>query len=135
MKWIAIESSHELPRDGSEFLAIWKGIISLCQYDMDDCRFFIAFQPAIYNGIMMMPQDRENKFTHWMPLPELPEDTYGWQEVPAAPFDKNKLLSQPHEINTIYRSKIDNKNYIDKNDGNGLVELKENDWISKLDNK
>ena len=46
MEWIKIDSSHELPRDGSNFLALWKGRVSLCQFDSDEGRFYIMFDPA-----------------------------------------------------------------------------------------
>lgn len=74
MKWIKINDSRlEIPRDGSEFLAIWKGIVCIAQFDEDEGRYYITFQPAVYPGNSRIPQEREVKFTHWMPLPETPD--------------------------------------------------------------
>lgn len=74
MEWISVNGSQELPRDESVFLAIWKGRICMTQYDKDEGRFFIMFDPAIYGASWMLSQDRECKFTHWMPLPDEPKE-------------------------------------------------------------
>ena len=73
MSWIKIENSHQLPRNGEQFLALWKGKISLCQFDIDEDRFYIQFDPVELPSFQL-PQSRENKFTHWMRLPSIPKD-------------------------------------------------------------
>lgn len=72
MKWIKINSRHELPRDGSIFLAIWKGRVALVEHDTEDDRYYIQFEPA-WTGSWQIDQEREDKFTYWMKLPEKPE--------------------------------------------------------------
>jgi hypothetical protein len=74
MEWIKVENSHELPRNGDIFLAIWKGRISMCQFDQEEGRFYIMFEPADYSQSWCIDQSRENKFTHWMSLPEKPKE-------------------------------------------------------------
>lgn len=77
MNWNKIEFSGNyphIPRDGSNFLAIWKGRICICQYDEEEGRFFICFDPGDYCSTMKVSQDRENKFSHWQPLPGAPID-------------------------------------------------------------
>jgi|FreactcultuFSWF8_1027224.scaffolds.fasta_scaffold07004_2 hypothetical protein len=74
MKWNTIENSAALPRDGRPFISLWKGRISLTQYDTEEGRFYIMFDLAEYSQSWCIPQDRENKFTHWMELPNMPED-------------------------------------------------------------
>jgi hypothetical protein len=74
MQWIKINHSSELPKDGSVFLSLWKGRVCLTQYDSDEGRFYIMFEPADYSQSWQLAQDREYKFTHWMPLPDLLED-------------------------------------------------------------
>ncbi len=69
MIWIKIGSRNELPRDGSIFLAIWKGRICLVQHDVEEDRFYIVFEPASYSQSWKLDQEREAKFTFWMPLP------------------------------------------------------------------
>lgn len=76
-KWNKVEFSGNyphIPRDESIFLVIWKGRISLAQYCKEEGRFFISFAPAEYEWSVKLDQDRENKFTYWMPLPEAPKD-------------------------------------------------------------
>lgn len=73
MEWIKIESSHELPRDGSVYLTIWKGRICMTQFDIDEGRFYIMFDPAQYSQSWQVAQEREGKFAYWMPLPKHPE--------------------------------------------------------------
>lgn len=76
MKWNRIKdrdkARDELPKD-NQFLAIWKGVPCIAQYDEDEKIFYISFHPADYEGTMSIPNERENKFTHWA-LIEYPED-------------------------------------------------------------
>lgn len=69
--WNAIEHRVQLPKDRI-ILTMWKGRISLSKYDEDEGRWFIIWDPVEYVP-MMLPQERENKFTHWMDLPKEPE--------------------------------------------------------------
>ena len=73
MNWIKIKHfSREMPIDGKVFLSMWKGRICLTQFDTEEQRFYIVFDPAEYDHCMQVCQEREGKFTHWMPLPEEP---------------------------------------------------------------
>lgn len=74
MKWIKVNSRHDLPRNGQEFLAIWKGRKCLAQHDEEEDRFYISWAVADSPSSMYVPQDREGKFNYWMPLPDYPED-------------------------------------------------------------
>jgi hypothetical protein len=69
MEWIKVNHKQELPHDGSVFLSMWKGRICMTQYDIDEGRFYIIFNPAEYSQCMCVSQSRENKFEYWMPLP------------------------------------------------------------------
>lgn len=73
MEWIKIKDRHDLPRDGSIFMALWKGIICIAEHDTEEDRFYISYHPAS-DGYMRIPQEREAKFTHWMKMPEMPKD-------------------------------------------------------------
>lgn len=76
MKWQKIEDRSKardyLPKD-KPFLAFWKGVICLCQFDEDEDQFYIGFLPTEYTGFFKVAKEREGKFTHWIEL-ELPED-------------------------------------------------------------
>ncbi len=78
MNWITIKNTeyprHEMPMDGSTFISLWKGRISLTQFDEEEGRFYIIWFPAEYPASARIEQEREDKFTHWMKLPGLPED-------------------------------------------------------------
>lgn len=73
MNWIAVDDRYQLPRDGSVFLAIWKGTIYLCQFDVDEDCFYVVCEPARYSQCWGISRRRPMKFTHWMPLPNYPE--------------------------------------------------------------
>ena len=77
MKWIKIQNRElarqELPKDRS-FLVMWKGRISICQFDKDEDSFFISFDPGVYEASWKISLDRERKFQYWAEL-EYPE---GW---------------------------------------------------------
>ena len=77
MNWIKIPDRENarafLPQDGSQFLAIWKGAPGICQYDDELELFCLSLFPSEYE-VMAVALERERKFTHWMPLPPLPED-------------------------------------------------------------
>lgn len=74
MKWIKIKNLQELPRNGHVFLSLWKGRICLTQFDKQEGRFYIMFEPSEYSQSWQLAQEREEKFTHWMNLPEIPND-------------------------------------------------------------
>lgn len=76
MKWIKVDKKSDMPMDGTVFLSLWKGRISITSFDEDEGRFYIMFDPSEYSQSMEVPSHRQNKFTHWMPLPDKPED-YG----------------------------------------------------------
>jgi hypothetical protein len=51
-----------------QFLALWKGVICIAEYDQDEDKFYICFYPAQNASIMKVENERENKFTHWYEL-------------------------------------------------------------------
>lgn len=55
-----------MPKDGTVFLSLWKGRACLTQYDEDEARFYIIWEPAEYPAPWPVSKDRENKFTHMM---------------------------------------------------------------------
>lgn len=67
-------SSYYLPRDGARFIALWNGKVVLCSFNEEEGRFYIMVDPARDLQSIEIQQTKENKFTHYMPLPELPED-------------------------------------------------------------
>lgn len=71
MKWIEVKQDNDLPRDGRPFLAVWKGRICFAQYDDEDRKFFLSYEPS-WTGIFSIGHDRIHKFTHWAPLPHIP---------------------------------------------------------------
>lgn len=73
-KWIKVKHPQDLPRHGAHFLAIYKGRISLVEHDVEEDRFFLAYDPAGYEGVLKVAQGREHKITHWMSLPQEPKD-------------------------------------------------------------
>lgn len=75
MNWIKVNNPRlDMPIDGRPFISLWKGRISLTQFDLDEHRFYIMFDPAEYSQAWQIPQERENKFTDWMELPDYPQD-------------------------------------------------------------
>lgn len=76
MKWIKVKHISELPRDGREFIALWKGRVSWAQYCPEEQRFFVIWDPAYTSGISPLSQDREHKLTHYMNIPDMPNDYY-----------------------------------------------------------
>jgi hypothetical protein len=72
-EWKPVIHRIDMPMDGTVFLAIWKGRISMCQFD-GESNFYIIFEPGNYSQCMKIDRDRENKFSHWMPLPPCPKD-------------------------------------------------------------
>jgi hypothetical protein len=78
MEWKTIPKdtlSHRvrdfLPKD-NQFLVLWKGIISICEYDEKDDAFWICHFPA-YIGEWKLSKEREGKITHFCLL-EFPAD-------------------------------------------------------------
>ncbi len=72
-KWLPVRDHRDLPKD-RVFISLWKGRISLTEYDEDEDKFYIVFDPAQYEYSMPLDTDRIGKFTHWMELPNIPED-------------------------------------------------------------
>jgi len=65
MKWIIVKEPRlDLPLDGSIFLSMWKGRICLTQFDTDEFRFYIMFEPAQYSQAWQVDPEREGKFSH-----------------------------------------------------------------------
>lgn len=68
MKWIKIQNREnaraELPLD-RQFFALWKGHVSLAQYDEEDDCFYVCFSPAEYESPWKISPERENKFEYW----------------------------------------------------------------------
>lgn len=68
--WEKIKNRRELPRDGAPFLAFWKGRICIAGYDEEEDRFYISWDPAEYPMSVQLSQDRENKISCIIRLPE-----------------------------------------------------------------
>lgn len=64
IEWKRLNSLDELPRDGSRFLALYKGLISIAQYDEEEKVFYVSFAPAEYSDF----QARIHKFEYWCEL-------------------------------------------------------------------
>lgn len=75
MNWIKIldreKVREQLPKE-KPFLCLWKGVISLCEYDEEEDSFYLCFYPAQYENIIKLIQERERKITHFAIL-DLPE--------------------------------------------------------------
>ena len=63
LDWKKIESRSDLPKDGNTFLCLWKGRVSLCQYDCEENSYYLIYDPANH-GNFKLDQERENKITH-----------------------------------------------------------------------
>lgn len=72
INWIPVITRNFMPMDGSNFLSIWKGRICLTKYDEEENSFWICMDADRFTAII--GPERENKFTHWMPLPHNPFD-------------------------------------------------------------
>lgn len=72
MQWINVKD-QPLPKDGSTFLALWKGQFCLISWDEDIERFWLQMLPGQYERDMEVAPERELKFTHWCKL-IYPED-------------------------------------------------------------
>jgi hypothetical protein len=66
IEWKKIESIDELPKDGTRFLALWKGLICIAQYCTYDEKFFLSFAPGEYGKSWEVTQSRLKKFSHIM---------------------------------------------------------------------
>jgi hypothetical protein len=70
MDWKRVDRKNPreaLPKD-KVFLALWKGVICLCEFDEDIDHFYIGMMPAVYLGFWKLDKEREGKFTHWCEL-------------------------------------------------------------------
>lgn len=78
LEWKKIESIDDLPKDGTRFLALWKGLICIAQYCNDDEKFFISFAPAEYEKSWEVSEDRLIKFSHFnlLPYPDVYPDDF-----------------------------------------------------------
>lgn len=54
---------QHLPLD-TQFIAIWKGVMCLCEYDENEDRFYIGMLPSTGMGFFRLDKDRECKFTY-----------------------------------------------------------------------
>jgi hypothetical protein len=66
MEWKEVNSIYDLPKDRC-FLVMWKGRVCLCNYDEEEGRFYIIWDPTDWP--MRVEQTRESKFHFWMELP------------------------------------------------------------------
>jgi hypothetical protein len=71
MHWQKVIDRNSMPKD-RQFIALWKGIPCISEYEEDSNTFFVCFHPSVY-GVMHVDSDREMKFTHWCEI-FLPED-------------------------------------------------------------
>ena len=68
LPWKKLQSLDDLPKEGTNFLALWKGRICIGQYCKEDEAFFISFDPATYEGSWEVAPDRLKKFSHYILL-------------------------------------------------------------------
>jgi hypothetical protein len=76
MNWIKLVRAgpqYNIPRDGTIFLTFFKGRVCMAQFDEEEGRFYIICDPTD-SQCWRLNQEREHKFTHWMPLPAAPKD-------------------------------------------------------------
>ena len=71
MGWNKVQHEGDLPRD-QQFLAVWRGITCLAEYDEELCQFWISYHPAQEAGFILVSHDRVCKFSQWMFLPNPP---------------------------------------------------------------
>lgn len=69
MEWIKV-NDFEMPKNRT-FIAFWKGIYCLSEYD--EGHFYISFAPCIFFCGKKIEKHQEKWFTHWCEL-ELPHD-------------------------------------------------------------
>lgn len=74
--WKKVTGRHDLPRDGREFLVLWKGRMSLAQFDEEEGIFYIVWDPADC-APMGVDQHREGKFNYWADMPDYPLEYRG----------------------------------------------------------
>ena len=70
MNWKKIRNRSELPKDGRPFIAFFKGRICLANYEKEECRYYVVWDPAEYGQGMQLSQDRENKIRLIVELPQ-----------------------------------------------------------------
>ena len=79
MKWIKLPEDNPtqgMPKE-DVFLVYLKGRVALAEYNEEDNTFYTCWDTIPDGwGIWAVPKERENKFTHWMPLPPEPEDYF-----------------------------------------------------------
>lgn len=68
MIWNEVTNIVDLPKDRS-FLAMWKGTVCLTNFDEEEGRFYIIWDPTDWP--MRVEQTRESKFNFWMELPSV----------------------------------------------------------------
>ena len=74
MSWIKCNSLDDLPKD-KKFLCVCKGTIGIGEKDDESDSYDVVWWPescAIYR----VTRSNENKITHWMPMPNMPDDYY-----------------------------------------------------------
>lgn len=67
LNWKKVKFRSDLPKDGHTFLCLWKGRISLCQYDEEEKAFYLIYDPA-EQGSFRLAQERESKISHIITL-------------------------------------------------------------------
>lgn len=72
IKWINAKDKP-FPKDGENYLALFKGQFCLIAWDEDDERYHMAWMPNTYDEVWVLSPCRERKITHWAKL-VLPED-------------------------------------------------------------
>jgi len=91
--WNIISHKSEIPTDRI-ILTIFKGRISLTEYDIYTGRFSLIFDPAM-TGSWQISQDMESCFYAWMELPDYPSQWY--EELNAIlEVERTRKLTEVH---------------------------------------
>ena len=72
IKWVNVKEKP-FPKDGENYLALFKGQFCLLTWDEDKERHIMAWMPNSYDHVWELAPERERKITHWAKL-VLPED-------------------------------------------------------------
>ena len=72
MHWISTRDKP-VPKDGETYLALWKGIFVLIQYDDHGKRFWISYRPSEMGESAPIDSDHERKLYYWCKL-EYPQE-------------------------------------------------------------
>lgn len=66
LKWTKVTSTDQLIRTGQTFLVLYKGRISLAEFNEEKNHFTVCFDPE--EGCYVISGDRLRKFTHLISL-------------------------------------------------------------------